>query len=269
MKSFEGTIMRQTSQVVVSLLVLLLSLNLFSGCVEKDFDPDDPAEAFAEARKPYDNGQYDIALQKLGSFKSRFPYSSHAPLAELYIANSHFELRQYQEAAMSYQQFVRLYPRHEQTDFAMFRIGESYWIEAPTAIDREQDYTVQAIDEWKKLVRRFPDSQYSKQAQELIQKGERRIAESFNFIVDFYHRRKLWHACAYKAIQLIDKYPQFPDLRINALTKAAESFERMSKLKAEDPESDSNIFFRTMSAQELADRGKNYRELANKLKKSS
>ncbi|MFW7378017.1 MAG: outer membrane protein assembly factor BamD [Oligoflexus sp.] len=261
--------MRQKHQAIKCLFFFVFSFALFISCVEKDFNPDDPAEAFAAARQPYDDKLYDIAIQRLGGFKSRFPYSKHAPLAELYMANSHFELRQYQEAAMSYEQFVRLYPRHEEVPFAMYRIGESYWIEAPEAIDREQDFTLQAIDEWQKLVRRFPESKYASDAKEFIKKGERRIAESFNFVVNFYCRQELWHACAYKAIQLIDKYPDFADLRLNALNKAAISFEHMAKLKAKDPESDKNIFFRTMTAEELAERGNNFRELAKKLKKSS
>lgn len=268
-KSFEGTSMLRQHQALARLFALMFSLTLFSACVEKDFNPDDPAEAFAAAKKPYDDRLYDIALQRLGSFKARFPYSAHAALAELYIANSHFALRQYQEAAMSYQQFIRLYPRHEQVDFAMYRVGESYWSDAPKAIDREQDYTVLAVQEWKRLIERFPDSPHSENAREYIKKGERRIAESVNFIVNFYCRRQIWHSCAYKAIQLIEQYPDFTDLRSNALAKAASSFERMAKQKAKDPESDANIFFRTMSSEELAERGRHFRELSKKMKKES
>src|SRR4051812_28292124 len=82
-----------------------------TGCAEKEFDPNNPEKSYGIAKEPYDDENYEIALQKLGEFKSRFPYSKFAAEAELLIANSQFELGHYTEAALAYEQFVKLHPK--------------------------------------------------------------------------------------------------------------------------------------------------------------
>jgi outer membrane protein assembly factor BamD len=242
--------------------ITLLSLTL--SCSQKDFDPDDPADAFAAAREPYDDQLYDIAIQKLGSFRARFPYSKHTPLAELLSANSHFELGNYGESAVAYKQFVQLHPNHPEASFAMYRIGESYWIEAPEEIDREQEFTKKAIEEWEVLLVSYPKGKYADLAKQKIQQGQRRIAESIDFIGKFYCKQEIFHACAYRSIELIELYPQFKDLRAAALKRAAISFRRMAKQKKEDPSNDSNIYFKALNDKQLIEKAETFEKLSQK-----
>ena len=232
-------------------LILTSLLFFLGGCTEKEFDPADPAKSFTIAREPYDDENFEIAVQRLGEFKSRFPYSKYATIAELFIANSHFELGNYEEAAVSYSQFVKLHPNNEKVDFAMYRIGESYWIDSPEEVDREQEFTHKAIEEWEKLVKRFPQSQYTKKAQKFIAEGQRRIAESYEFIADFYCKMEIIHACAYRFELLAEKFPEFKDLYNKSLQQAALALDQLAELKKADPESDKNIYFKTMTAAQI------------------
>jgi outer membrane protein assembly factor BamD len=242
----------QISKKICNILQLLIISALFTNaCVEKDIDPNDPAASFAKARESYDDELYEIAIQKLGEFKSRFPYSKHAPEAELMVANSHYELNHYSEAASAYEQFTKLHPKHEQAEFAQFRVGESYWAEAPDSIDREQDYTIKAITEWEKLIKNYPQSPNLGKAQELLKQGRRRVAEHFEFIAKFYCKQEIYHACAYRYLELAEQYPQFKDLTKEAYSKASLAFEEMSKLKSKDEQSDANIYFKSMSSNDL------------------
>ncbi len=256
--------MQSFANITARFSIFLLICFIPVACTQKDMDPNDPADVFAEAREPYDDGLYDLAIQRLGEFKARFPYSKHAPLAELFIANSHFELGNFQEAAFSYEQFTTLHPRHEKVPFAMYRIGESYWVESPEEIDREQEYAMRAIEEWQKLVQRFPESEFAGEAKQRIQLGKRRIAESYDFIGRFYCKQELFHACAYKSIELLDRYPEFKDLRIKALERAARSFDKLAKQKQDKPDDDSNIYVKQMTAEQLREQAATYRKLASK-----
>jgi outer membrane protein assembly factor BamD len=233
----------------------------FWGCVEKEFDPNDPEKSFAIAKEPYEDESYEIALTKLGEFKSRFPYSKYAVEAELMIANAHYELGQFTEAALAYEQFVKLHPKHPKTDYAMFRIGESYWQDSPEEIDREQEYTLKAIDEWQKLIAKSPQSEYAVKAQELIKQGQRRVADSIAFIFRFYCKQEIFHACAFRAIQLADEYAEFSDLRVEALEAAIMALGKVAEEKAKDPESDKNLYFKSMTADEIRARADNFKRL--------
>jgi len=246
-----------------NLLTLLSLVIFFVGCSEKEFDPADPKKSFGIAKEPYDDENYEIALTRLGEYKSRFPYSVYAVEAELLIANSYFSLSKFGEAAASYEQFVKLHPRHGLADFAQFRVGESYWQDAPEEVNREQDYAARSVAEWQKLLDRYPKSSYADKAKDLIAIGTRRIAESMEFIADFYCRKEVWQACAYTFIKLAETYPQFKDLVKKSYDKAADCFELLSSQKAEDKESDKNIYFKTMSAEEIRAKASEFRKKAS------
>ncbi len=240
---------RQNSSNLLKLFAIFLSLTF--ACVEKDVDPSDPAASFAYARKPYDDEMYEIAIQRLGEFKSRFPYSKNAPDAEIMIANSHYQMNQYAEAAAAYEQFVKLHPRHEQADYAQFRVGESYWADAPEEIDREQEYTIKAIAEWQKLNDNYPNSKEKAKAEEFLKLGRRRVADHSVFIAKFYCKKEIYHACAYRYIDVAEQYPQFKDIQKLAFQEASVALGKLAKTKAKDEQSDTNIYFKSMSAAQL------------------
>ena len=242
-------------------LILAVYCLVLGGCTEKEFDPNDPQKSFGIAKEPYDDENYEIAIQRLGEFKSRFPYSKFATEAELLIANAQFELGHYTEAALAYEQFVKLHPKHPQVDYAQYRIGESYWKDAPDDVDREQDYTLKAVREWEKLIARLPDSPYSKKAKELVAKGKRRVAESVEFITHFYCKQEIYHACAFTALQLADEYGEFSDLRVKALQYAIKALDKVADEKAQEPNSDSNLYFKTMTAPQIKERADNLKRL--------
>lgn len=258
---FEGYIKEMKLNLPKIYFIQLILLSLLFSCQEKSFDPEDPADVFARASEPYEDGLFDIALQKLGEFKSRFPYSKHATKAELMMADSHFQLGNFQESAFAYEQFIKLHPRHEKIDFALYRVGESYWIEAPEAIDREQEYTQKAVNEWSKLLKRFPKSEFASSAKEKTKKGLKRIAESNVFVMKFYWKQKKYHSCAYKALKILEKYKSFPKLRKEALKLAGLSFKELAEQKRKDPDTDANVYVRSMTTEELEKKAKTFTRL--------
>lgn len=247
---------------------LYIIIAFFISCAPREFDPADPQGSFALAKEPYDDEYFQEAINKLGEFKSRFPYSRYTIEAELLIADSYFQLSQYMEAAVAYEQFAKLHPKHEKVDFALFRVGEAYWQQAPDDIDREQDFTKSAIQEWQKLIARLPDSPYSVKAREFVQQGRKRIAASEAFIVRFYCKVRRYDACAYRAIALMEQFPEFTDLRLQALEHAVSALKKVADNKEKNADSDKNLYHKTMSAQEIREKAQNFERLLAEFKKS-
>jgi outer membrane protein assembly factor BamD len=249
-------------------IIVLAGALFLASCQEKDFDLANPENSFAIAKKPYVQGNYEIALNKLGEFKTRFPYSRFAIDAELLIANAYFELGRYGEAVVSYEQFIKLHPKHEQVAFAQFRIGQSYWQQAPKDKDREQDLSSKAIAAFDKLAATYPDSEYAAEAQELSKQGQRRLAESQEFVAGYYCRQEIWHACAHRYLALAESYNKtFPDLVKKALNQAAVALDKLAERKGEvkDNEDESNLYLKAMSREELKQRAGELRDQAQKL----
>jgi outer membrane protein assembly factor BamD len=236
----------------LSFMLLLAALSVvLPACAEKEFDPADPAGSFQTAREPYDDEKWEYALTRLGEFKSRFPYSQYAVEAELLLANTQYEMGRYAEASVAYAQFAKLHPKHTKVDFALYRVGESYWADAPDNADRGQEMTAKAVEAWEELVTRYPNSKYGKKAVPMIEQGKRRIADNFAFVARFYCKRAIYHSCAFKYMRLLELYPQYSDLRKEAAERAAMALLEVAKVKEANPKDDSNIFTRDMSADQI------------------
>lgn len=248
-------------------ILIAIYFIIFQGCEEKQFDPNNPQTSFAMAKEPYDDENYELAIIKLGEFKARFPYSRYAIEAELLMANSHFENGDYAESAAAYNQFATFHPNHPQVAYALFRVGASYWADAPEEIDREQEFTHKAIAEWQKLINTKSKSKYTEQAKELIKEGKLRLARSEEFIANFYCEQEIWHACAYRNIQLAARFPEYAKIRYKAVVKAADALLILAKEKDKDEESDKNLYFKNLTVDELKEKSKRLRATAQSLKK--
>ena len=243
--------------------IFLLLCMLFSiGCVEKGIVEDNPQESFANAKEPYDEHNYELAMKKLNEFKSRFPYSRYAAEAELLIANSHFETGKFAEAGVAYEQFAKLHPKHPQMDFVLFRIGMSYWKDAPPEIDREQEYTQIAMNKWDRLVKDFPSSSLAGEAKQLMQEGRQRIAKAEDFIARYYCRKEVWHSCAYHSLIILERFADQKDLAREAVKRASEALRNLAD-NYDENKKDKNLFNRDASKEELE---KKSRDLEHRLK---
>jgi outer membrane protein assembly factor BamD len=238
-------------QNLKSLIFILIVHMLTGGCTENKGDPNDPQAAYLSAKEAYDDENFEIAVSKLKEFRARFPYSNLATKAELEIADSHFRLEQYPEASAVYAEFIKLHPKHTEVDFAKFRIGLCNWNLAPENIDRDQEYTEKALVDFRELIKDFPQSKYTPEAKRNLEKGERRIAEALNFTGSFYCKQEIWHACAQSSMELIENWAKFKDLVKVASKRVAVSFENLADLKDKEPESDKNLFFKSMSSAEM------------------
>lgn len=243
--------------VNISKYIFILMVLLSAGCSEKDLKDDNPQESFANAREPYEHHNYEIAIKKLSEFKSRFPYSRYAIEAELLIANSYFESGKFTEAGVAYEQFVKLHPKHEKLDFALYRVGLSYWKDAPSEIDREQEYTQIAINKWERLISEFPQSPHSKEAQEFITEGKLRIAKAEDFIARYYCRKNIWHSCAYHSLIILERFPEQKELANEAIKRAAMALEKIAK---DEPSDSKNLFNRDSSSEDILKKAADLKE---------
>lgn len=248
-------------------LIIALSTSLLTiSCTEKELDPADAKGAFSRAKEAYDDENYEIAIGNLGEFRARFPYSQYATESEILIANAQFNLARYPEAVVSYEQFVKLHPKHPQADFAMFRVGESYWKDAPEEVDREQEFTGRAITEWNKLIETRPDSPYSADAKKLIQQGRKRLADHAMFISGFYCKKKIYHSCAFRFMQVEEEFPEFPEIRKKALIAAADALNKLAQEKEKNPEMESNTLVKDRTAQQIREQARALKERADSVR---
>lgn len=178
-------------------------------------DPNAGAEQlYEQAMEDLEDGLFPEALAGFSEVKTKYPYSSHAALADLRTADTHFERGKFIEAIDAYRQFLKLHPGHAEAAYAMFRVGESYfeqipgeWWFLPPPAEKDQANTRLAIAAYRDMIERFPKSPHAKEARDKLDQGRRKLADHEMYVARFYHKRDKPLAVAGRAEGLLEDYP--------------------------------------------------------------
>ncbi len=182
---------------------------------------------FDEGEAAFQDERYNEAIKFFEHVKNKFPYSKYASLADLRMADAHFEREKWLEAADAYRMFVRFHPRHEKAGFATFRVAKAYY-EAmsddvflfPKAREMDQTATRDAIQAFDEYLARFPKGEHTKEAKELRTSARTRLAEHDVYAAEFYEQRNKWQGAAWRYTRVADEFKD-TELAPIALLKAA------------------------------------------------
>jgi outer membrane protein assembly factor BamD len=150
---------------------------------------------------------YARAIELFQEVIDNYPYSNYATLSELKIADVYFEQSRFEEAAGYYQDFVELHPSHPQVPYSVYRRGLCGFRQMRDA-DRDQAPTQDVVSQFRFLLERFPESEYSSDAREKLAEAEDRLAQKILRVADFYLDRGDYYAAAERYREAIDSYPQ-------------------------------------------------------------
>lgn len=182
---------------------------LLAGCA-KEIVPvgkGDPAGEFRACLNLSAKGKYEDAIQCMEMFKARYPKTPEGIEALLKIGDAQFAKKEYLLAAESYQAFIRLYPTHSKVDYAYYRTGVSYFKESPKAIDRDQEYLANAIDNLKIVVLQYPHSDYFVPSEATLNVALKRIARRHFYIGRFYYKTGEYIACIPRFREVAEIFP--------------------------------------------------------------
>ncbi|MDH3800242.1 MAG: outer membrane protein assembly factor BamD [Desulfobacterales bacterium] len=196
---------------IICLVVLLVA----TGCstlkdqFNKIFGIDDSVgaqELAWEGMDAYESGKYDKAIEKFQKLKDYYPFSKYAILAELKIADAHYQREEYEEAAFAYENFEQLHPRNEAIPYVIYQIGRCYYDQIDTP-DRDQTSAQKALEAFQRLVKQFPGDQYSTRAAEHIKTAQKSLAGHAYVVGIFYYKTKHYKAALNRFMSIISDYP--------------------------------------------------------------
>ena len=206
----------------ISLLLLLVSFLALYGCAgvnlvqyyfgdlfsKKSQTIDKTAEQLVlSGMSKLEKKDYAKAAEEFKKLKEHYPYSKYAILAELKIGDAYFGDRKYNEAAMSYEEFVRLHPRNEVIPYVLYQVGMSHFLTF-TNVDRDPEETRTAMQAFQKVVQNFPHSEYAaKSEQQIIECNKRLISHMFS-VAKHYYINKYYAAAKTRLDVMVEKYPQ-------------------------------------------------------------
>lgn len=188
----------------------MISLIFCSGCAWFQAKSEKSAEELIrDGMTAFEKGKYRKSLESFEKLKDWYPFSKFSILAELKIADAHFNLDEYQEAIFAYEEFENLHPRNEAVPYVIYQVGRCYFEQIDT-IDRDQTAAQKAMDTFKRLVRQFPEDSYAQKAREHIGKCKKNLAEHEFYVGIFYYKSKLYKAALGRFQTILSEYPDAP-----------------------------------------------------------
>lgn len=197
--------MRKKKNTYPAKAILFLSLLIFIGslsaCSGKDswlkniFSPkpveegpvEPEAQLTAKAMHYFDIGRYLLAEEEFKKIRDRYPFSPYATVAELRLADCKYYQGLYEEAIPLYKDFENLHPTNDAIPYVIFQIGSCYYHLMDTP-DRDQTNTHKMIETYTRLIRRYPNSPFTVEAQKRIKEGRALLAAHEYVVAQWYFR---------------------------------------------------------------------------------
>jgi outer membrane protein assembly factor BamD len=201
--------MRPIAIVSLIILVVLTGCSSLQESIDKFLGTEegDTADELAwEGMDAYESGKCLKAIEKFQKIKDFYPFSKYAILAELKIADAHYQREEYEEAIFEYENFERLHPRNEAIPYVIYQIGRCYFDRIDTT-DRDQTSARKALEAFQRLQKQFPEDQYARRSEEHISIALKSLAGHTYRIGVFYYKTKHYKAALHRFMSIISDYP--------------------------------------------------------------
>lgn len=117
---------------------------------------------------------------------------------------ANFVKEDYIAAAEEYQRFLELHPFHRMAAFAQYRLGMSYYKQMNTN-DRDPGPMEKAIGAFEKVVKDYPQSLYTGEAEDKLKKLARRQAAHHLYVGRFYYKNGAYPAAIARLQKALSK----------------------------------------------------------------
>ncbi|MBS9405648.1 outer membrane protein assembly factor BamD [Halomonas sp. TRM85114] len=210
------------------LAALLLASTLLVGCAsngnqeQDEEEPDEFAgvsesELYEEAREDLESGSYTSAITRLEALDTRYPFGNRAEQAQLELIYAYYETDDWEATRAAASRFIRLHPSHPQADYALYMRGLASWqagrfsLERLRLIDiskRDLGATREAYNDFRELIRLYPDSEYAPDAEQRLIYLRNILARHELHVADFYLRKGAYLAAVERGRWVVENYPR-------------------------------------------------------------
>ena len=218
-------------------LIAGLIFLLLSGCslLEEEHQMNKNAQQLAaEGADSFMNEDYEDAIKAYTDLKDWYPFSKYAILAELKIADAHFHLGEYPEAISAYENFEKMHPKNEAVPYIVNQIAMC-WFNQIDTIDRDATPAKKALAEFQRLIRLFPENEYSQEALSYIDACIDNMVGHELYIANFYNKTKKYKAALKRYQYIVENYAG-TDQSLIALEKIPKVSEHIKGVESDTEE---------------------------------
>ncbi|WP_325891785.1 outer membrane protein assembly factor BamD [Grimontia sp. NTOU-MAR1] len=220
----------------------LLAISLLAGCSStEEVVPDiPPSELYQEAQVSLNEGSWNTAIQKLEALDSRYPFGAYSEQVQLDLIYAYYKNDDLALGEATIDRFMRMNPGHPEMDWVLYMRGLTNMAQDRSFIhdmlnmdreDRDPEPVRRAFVDFRRLLDRYPDSDYAADAAKRLVALKNRLADYELATADFYVRREAWVAVINRCQQIQRDFPD-TDAAKKSLPLMLKAYE---ELKLEEP----------------------------------
>jgi outer membrane protein assembly factor BamD len=187
-----------------------LSLALVGCSGSNEQVPDNPPnEIYATAQQKLQDGNWKQAI-------TRYPFGPYSQQVQLDLIYAYYKNADLPLAQAAIDRFIRLNPTHPNIDYVMYMRGLTNMALDDSALqgffgvdrsDRDPQHARDAFNDFSKLVRGYPNSQYITDATKRLVFLKDRLSKYEYSVAEYYTRRGAWVAVVNRVEGMLRDYP--------------------------------------------------------------
>lgn len=178
-----------------------------------------PNRLYSEARDAMNDKNWTVAKDYYTKLEARYPFGAYAQQAQIDLAYVYFKDDEAAVAVESLDRFLRAYPNHPNSDYALYLKGLATLNERDGLIAsmtrqnlayRDAQSTRDAFDIFKELAGRFPESRYAVEARRRMHELVLAQARHQYMTAEYYYERKAYLAAINRAKTVLTDFQTSP-----------------------------------------------------------
>ena len=166
-----------------------------------------PEELYQQGEKLLDERKWTEAREAFKKIVERHPNSSLAPRARFLIGEAFYREAEFEKAGTEFETFLSFYPRHQIADLVQYRYAMSFY-DRIKPVEQDQNITRKAMEQFKKLVKQYPESRYATDALAKIDVCRGRLAQKEVWVATYYFNQGNPSAARQRLELVLKEYPR-------------------------------------------------------------
>lgn len=200
-------------------LVAAVTLSLaLAGCSgTKEEVPDSPlSDIYATAQQKLLDSNWRAAITQLEALDNRYPFGPYSQQVQLDLIYAYYKNADLPLAQAAIDRFMRLNPTHPNIDYVIYMRGLTNMALDDSALqgffgidrsDRDPLRAREAFNDFSRLVRGYPNSQYATDAGKSLVYLKDRLAKYELSVAQYYTMRGAWVAVVNRVQDMLRNYP--------------------------------------------------------------
>ena len=218
---FSKKTMRIASVILLTVLVSACSGKKKTD-VEEDLAQQQVEDLYSKGKEALDKGNYSFAINYYRALEANFPYGEFTEQAKLDMLFAFDKTGQIEQAVEAADNFIKLYPTHKNVDYAYYMKGVASFEKQTGKIDEFIKGGAKSIRDpkpyrdseaaFKELIKRYPNSKYSADAQQRLVFIRNSLAKRELGIAKFYFDNETYVAAVNRCKNIVYKYETSPSV---------------------------------------------------------